>query len=53
MKTVAFTAMMALLVTIPLILGKRKLQAIRVKGEKEGTAPSDENQRYDIDDFLS
>jgi len=53
MKTVAITAVMALLVAIPLILRKKRLQPIQINRENGEARPGDENRRYAIDDFLT
>ncbi len=53
MKAMTLTAVMALLVAIPFIIGKKRLQPIQVNGENAGTELTDENLRYDIDDFLT
>jgi hypothetical protein len=51
MKTVAFTAVMALLVAIPFIMRKSKLRLVPVKTDE--AVPVDEVRRYAIDDFLT
>lgn len=51
MKAVTMTAIMAVLVTIPLILGKRKPVPLPIR-EQRRRKPDDEDRRYDIEDFL-
>jgi hypothetical protein len=51
MKTVAFTAVMALLVAIPLIIRKKRPLFVPVK--IDDAVPVDEVRRYAIDDFLT
>lgn len=51
MKPVALTAIMAILVTLPLILGKKKPVLVPMR-EPAGSRPNDEDRRYDIEDFL-
>ncbi len=53
MKTMTITAVMALLVAIPLILAKKRIQLIRTVNSKGETAPVNDNQRYDIEEFLT
>jgi len=53
LKTMTITAVMAVLVAIPLILGRKRLQSIRTKNEEDQTASIDNNQRYDIEEFLT
>ena len=53
MKTATITAVMALLVAIPLILKKKRLTPLEIDNLGNETAPSDENERYAIDDFLT
>ena len=53
MKTMTIAAVMALLVAIPLILGKKGLQSIRTVSNNGEMAPINDNQRYDIEDFLT
>ena len=53
MKTVTLTAVMALLVTIPILLKRARVQPVDTNGETSETAPSDENQRYAIDEFMT
>jgi hypothetical protein len=51
MKALAMTAIMALLVTIPLLANKRR-EAAPANVEKAGS-PAPEEMRYDIFDFIS
>lgn len=53
MKAGTITAAMALLLAIPLILGKRKLPAGPNENGNGEIIPSDETRRYAIDEFLS
>ena len=53
MKPMTLTALMALLVAIPLILKKKRPTPVKIDNLGNETAPSDENERYAIDDFLS
>ena len=53
MKTVTLTALMALIVAIPVLLNKKKLVPIKIDSSKNEAASSDENRRYSIDDFIT
>lgn len=53
MKTVTLTAVMALLVAISLILKKKRLTSVKIDNLGNEAVPSDENERYAIDDFLT
>ncbi|MFN0158671.1 MAG: hypothetical protein ACKVRP_11455 [Bacteroidota bacterium] len=48
MKTAAWTAILALIVTIPLLIAKRKRDRVLIGSR---TVP-DENRLYDIEDFV-
>lgn len=52
MKIVTMTAIMAVLVTIPLILGRRRKPVLIPVREQRSSKPGDEDRRYDIEDFL-
>ena len=52
MKTVTVSTILALLVAIPFIFVKRHLNPVELRiANREGL--TDENRRYDIDDFLT
>jgi len=53
MKTITFTAVMAVLVVVPFILRKKRPQLIPFEPQTEGGKMTDESLRYAIDDFLT
>jgi hypothetical protein len=53
MKTMTFTAVMAVLVVIPFVLWKRRPQLVPLKSKTEFDTKKDEALRYAIDDFLT
>ena len=53
MKTLTFTAVMALLVAIPLIFKKKTLTPVKIVNPKNDHKQSAQNERYAIDDFLT
>jgi len=52
MKTVTVSTILALLVAIPFIFVKRRMKPIELR-ITTGESLTDENRRYDIDDFLT
>ena len=53
MKTMTFTAVLAVLVAIPLILKKKRPQLVPLESGTDGGTMTDEARRYAIDDFLT
>ena len=53
MKTITFTAVMAVLVAIPFILRKKRSQLVPFEPENDCSARTDEALRYAIDEFLT
>jgi len=53
MKTITFTAVMAVLVAIPFILRKKRPQLIPFQPETDCGTSTDEVLRYAIDEFLT
>ena len=53
MKTMTITAVMALLVVVPLVLKKKRLTPVKTDNLGNEATSSDENERYAIDDFLT
>jgi len=52
-KTVTLTALVALLVSVPLVLRIKKLEFVANTGGIKNLPFTDDNLRYDIDDFLT
>lgn len=52
MKSVAMTAFVALILTLPLMFRKRKV-ALQPLREMDTQGSVDENRRYDVDDLLT
>jgi hypothetical protein len=53
MKTITFTAVMAVLVVVPFILKKKRPQLIPFELQIESDKMTDESLRYAIDDFIT
>ena len=53
MKTMTLTAVLAVLVAIPLILKKKRHQLALLESDTDGETVADEARRYSIDDFLT
>jgi hypothetical protein len=52
MKTLTWTAVLAAIVALPLVIGRRKRLVLGVRPASGGSVPS-EVLRYDIDDLLT
>ena len=53
MKTMTWTALVALLLAVPLVLKNKKTQPDGLNKTDDGLSLADENLRYAIDDFLT
>jgi hypothetical protein len=51
MKVFALTAVMATIVAIPILFGKRRAK-VREERARSGIQPYDDSRRYDVFDFM-
>ena len=52
MKAITVSTVVALLVAVPLLFKKREPQPVEIRKDERGTT-TDEDRRYDVDDFLT
>lgn len=52
MKLVAISVLLALLVSIPFAVSRRKPALARSMGRNSGEVPPDDNNLYDTEDFI-
>jgi len=53
MRTFGITALLGLLVTLPLIFGRRNPAVVPIRQGEKGVRENETNLRYDVDDFLT
>ena len=53
MKPVTYTAVIALLVVLPLVLKWKRFQCLTIHRKEQPQGIADDTRRYDIDEFLT